>query len=182
MIQIVSKRGNCSKKFEKLRADGWIIIDVTSKSDDPTFRKFSPMHPHGGIPVIGWEGEISETVEGIWQGLKVFENEGINKKKFSIKTMKGIKRGVTVKTGRVKGHMIKDTDELLGYVEARKRIYIPTYEHVLQNHLKNEVELLRGLLAEGNKIAFLDYDINEDVENTAKPLSHASLIKKWLAC
>jgi len=96
--------------------------------------------------------------------------------------MKGIKRGVTVKTGRVKGHMIKDTDELLGYVEARKRIYIPTYEHVLQNHLKNEVELLRGLLAEGNKIAFLDYDINEDVENTAKPLSHASLIKKWLAC
>ena len=32
------------------------------------------------------------------------------------------------------------------------------------------------------KVALLDYDTNEDVENTAKPLSHASLIKAALGC
>jgi len=35
--------------------------------------KFSPFYPHGGIPVPFAPGYFSETVEGIWQGLKVFE-------------------------------------------------------------------------------------------------------------
>ena len=54
------------------------------------------------------------------------------------------------------------------------------YEHVLRAYLANEVLLLKGLVDEGNRVIFLDYDTNEDIENPAKPLSHASVLKRWI--
>ena len=70
-----------------------IIIDVTSKGEDPWI-KFSLFYPHGSIPVPYSSGYLSETVEGIWQGLKVFENSPIDLSKMRVKNMKGIKRTV----------------------------------------------------------------------------------------
>ena len=48
---------------------GALIVDVTSKGPMP-WMKFSPFYPHGGIPVPFSPGYVSESVEGIWQGLK----------------------------------------------------------------------------------------------------------------
>jgi hypothetical protein len=175
-IVIVSKR---QKKAQgQLVAQGYTLVDVTSNSESPTFQKFSPFYPHGGIPVPGQHGKTSESVEGVWQGLKVFENQGVDTKKFAVNSMKNLKRVKTEKTGRVVGHDMGG--ELLDYVTARKNIYIPTYSYVLEHHLKNEVALLKGMLEEGAKLAILDYDVNENVEDTSKPLSHASLIKNHL--
>lgn len=178
LIVIVSKRQK--KRQSDLESKGYVLVDVTSSSENETFRKFSPFYPHGNIPVPGMPGVTSYSVEGIWQGLKVFEKESIDLSKLNIKSMKNIKRAVGEKRGRVKGHAWETKEQVLDYISARKKIYIPTYHYVLEHHLKNELALLKGLLQEGQKIAFVDFESNEDIENTTKPLSHASLIKHVL--
>lgn len=167
-IIIISKRAK--KQIENAKEKGYTVIDVTSKGE---YKQFSPFYPHGGIPIPGLK-EKSQSVEGVWQGLKVFENHPIDKTKFDVKNMKNLKRTVR-KYGKVLGHQYKD--KVINYVTARKKIYIPAYNYVLENNLQDDVNKLKEI----PKLALLDYDINEDIENTAKPLSHASLIKSYLS-
>jgi len=155
-----------------------ILADVTSSAKDGLV-KLSPFYPHYGIPVPFSEGYTATCVEAIWQGLKVFESCDVDVEMFKNDTMKNIKRTVR-RFGRPLGHRkgVNGT-ELLGYIDARKQIYIPTYKWVLENKVANIIERLR----EANKtktIVLLDYDTNADVENAKKPLSHASLIKAYV--
>ena len=155
-----------------------ILADVTSSAKDGLV-KLSPFYPHGGIPVPFSEGYTATCVEAIWQGLKVFEGADVDTSLFYNNTMKGLKRTVR-RYGKPLGHRKGvDGKELLGYIEARKLIYIPTYKWVLENKVARIIERLR----EGSKtktIVLLDYDTNADVENAKKPLSHASLIKAYV--
>jgi hypothetical protein len=92
--------------------------------------------------------------------------------------MKNIKRTVR-RYGKPLGHRKGvNGKELLGYIEARKQIYIPTYRWVLENKVPNIIERLREA-SKTKTIVLLDYDTNSDVENPKKPLSHASLIKAY---
>lgn len=178
MKQCTIKSKRC--KVDKLKKDypGAIIIDVTSKAELP-WLKFSPFYPHGNIPIPFTENETGESVEGIWQGLKVFSKEGIDPSKFHIKNMKSIKRSVR-RLGSVLGHQKGlESTHLLSYLEARKQIYIPVYLWVLENILVEEIEGLRSLLKD-NHIVLLDYETNSDVEDLRRPLSHASLIRSSL--
>ena len=88
MILIQNKR----RKKENIEKDypNSIIIDVTSKGNFEMV-KFSPFYPIGNIPIPFSTGNFSESVEGIWQGLKVFENFDVDESKFKITTMKGLK-------------------------------------------------------------------------------------------
>jgi hypothetical protein len=154
------------------------IIDVTSKGPLP-WQKFSPFFPHGEIPVPHSGDVYAFSVEGIWQGLKVFENEGIDVTKFEITNMKGIKRTVR-KHGNVLGHQ-KGVygSALISYIEARKSIYLPAYNWVLENRLSDEfAELLE--MAKNAPLVFLDYETNTNVEDPRKPLSHGSLVIEHL--
>lgn len=154
------------------------IIDVTSKGLEP-WLKLSPFYPHKDIPIPFSPGYFSASVEGIWQGLKVFENSDIDSSKFLIQNMKGIKR-TTRKYGRTLGHKNGiNGSSLLNYIDARNKIYLPTYAWVLENKVQEVIKQLK-LEAEKNDIVLLDFDINEDIQNTSKPLSHASLVKKYL--
>lgn len=172
MLLVKNKR--CS--IEKLLRDypGCIIIDVTSKGDEE-WKKLSPFYPHGGIPVPFSEGVSSMSVEGIWQGLKVFDNESIDTTSFQNATMKGIKR--TVRThGRCLGHKRGTKGiELLGYIEARKQIYLPSYFWMLENKCAEQIKKLRTM-SQSRTVILLDYDTNAEIDNPTKPLSHASLI------
>lgn len=176
MLIIESKK----KKLETLKKEypNAMIIDVTSHAEDE-FVKFSPFYPHCGIPVPFSEGKEAASVEGIWQGLKVFEDADIDRKMFSIRDMKNIKR-TTRKYGPCLGHRkgVKG-EELLGYLEARKTIYLPTYKWVLDNKLQDLVKALR-IISKSKPVVLLDYETNDDVENLKKPLSHASLIKAYI--
>jgi len=176
MIYIDSKKK--SRKTLEKQYPNAKIIDVTSKGEMP-YVKLSPFYPHGNIPIPFSEGFFSETVEGIWQGLKVFENESIDTSKFTIKNMKGIKRTVR-KFGVPLGHQkgVNGT-ELLDYITARKLIYLKAYASVLQVNTKSIIESLKDD-AYRQDIVLLDFDTNDDIENQRKPLSHASLIKKHL--
>jgi len=109
--------------------------------------------PVGEIPIPFSEGEFAESVEGIWQGLKVFEHHDVDELKFRVTNMKGLKRTVR-KYGTPKGW-------------------------VLDNKLTAEVEELREL-ARTKDVILLDYETNGDVDDPRKPLSHAQLVKKYL--
>ena len=118
-------------------------------------------------------------MEGIWQGLKVFESADVDPATLANTRMKGIKRTVR-KHGHVLGHRAGlHGDRLLGYVDARKQIYLPSYRWVLDNRLQEEVEELRRLNADA-QVVLLDYEANDDVENVARPLSHAALVKRYV--
>lgn len=154
------------------------IIDVTSKGEEP-FIKLSPFFPHGNIPVPFSNNAFSYSVEGIWQGLKVFENANIDITKFEIQNMKEIKRTVR-KFGKTLGHRKGvNGSELLGYLAARKLIYLPSYAWVLQNKTIQEINHLIEIALKQD-LVLLDYVTNSDIENTSKPLSHAALIKKYI--
>lgn len=176
MLIIESKK----KKVETLKKEypGAMIIDVTSKSEDE-FVKFSPFYPHGGIPVPFSGDTKASSVEGIWQGLKVFESADIDTHTFYIKDMKNIKR-TTRKYGTCLGHRKGvNGEELLGYIEARLKIYLPSYKWVLENKLQDLVKALR-IISKNKPVVLLDYETNTDVMNVEKPLSHASLIKSYI--
>lgn len=176
MILIKNKR--CSQEKLLREYPGAIIIDVTSKGEGE-WQKLSPFFPHGGIPVPFSEGFTSMSVEGVWQGLKVFETADVDRNSFRNATMKGIKR--TVRTnGKCLGHRKGvNGSELLGYIDARKLIYVPTYNWMLENKCSDQVNKIRAM-AQSKPVILLDYDTNDEIENTSKPLSHASLIKRFI--
>ena len=149
------------------------IVDVTSRGEEPWVR-FSPFFPHGGIPIPFSTG-VSESVEGIWQGLKVFEHADVDESAFRNAKMRGLKR-TTRRFGNVLGHRRgPDGASLLDYAEARAQIYLPSYDWVLDNRLANELaELIK--LARATPVTLLDYETNTDVSNLARPLSHAGII------
>lgn len=175
MIVIESKRRkreNILKKYSDA-----VIADVTSQATDGLV-KLSPFYPHGGIPVPFSEGYTAMCVEGIWQGLKVFETADVDVNMFANDTMKNIKRTVR-RFGKPLGHRkgVKGT-ELLGYIEARKQIYLPAYKWVLENKVANIIERLREA-SKTKTIVLLDYTTNCDIDNPKTPLSHAFLIKAY---
>ena len=155
-----------------------IMADVTSSAKDGLV-KLSPFYPHYDIPVPFSEGYTATCVEAIWQGLKVFESCDVDVQVFQNDTMRNIKRTVR-RFGKPLGHRkgVHGKD-LLGYIEARKQIYIPTYKWVLENKVAWIIEKLREA-SKTKTIVLLDYDTNADVENAKKPLSHASLIKAYV--
>ena len=167
------KRENILKKYPDA-----VIADVTSQATD-SLVKLSPFYPHGGIPVPFSEGYTAMCVEAIWQGLKVFESADVDVNMFANDTMKNIKRTVR-RFGKPLGHRkgVNGT-ELLGYIEARKQIYLPAYKWVLENKVANIIERLKEA-SKTKTIVLLDYTTNCDIDNPKVPLSHAFLIKAYV--
>ena len=175
MIIIISKH----RKVENILKEypGAILADVTSQAKD-SLVKLSPFYPHGGIPVPFSPGWTATCVEAIWQGLKVFEHAGVDTEMFKNDTMKGLKRTVK-RFGKPLGHRrgVNGT-ELLGYIEARKEIYVPTYRWVLEHKVQKIIERLREA-SRTKTIVLLDYATNCDIDDGSKSLSHAYLIKAY---
>lgn len=181
MIYIKNKKckiENLQKELPKA-----LILDISSKGEQP-WVQLSPFYPHGQIPIPPYQKDVapeyfSQTVEGIWQGLKVFEGEDIDTSKFEITNMEGIKRTVR-KFGKPLGHRFGiDSLQLLDYPTARKEIYLRAYAWILDNKVADVILQLKEL-AEKQDLILLDYNTNEDLENYRQPLSHAGLVKCYL--
>ncbi len=146
-----------------------IVIDVSSYADFP-FCTLSPMWVHGGIPVPGMPGETSDSVEGIWQGLKVIRGR-IAARLFR---GKGQKRG-----GKPSGHQFGK--QLLDIVEARQKIYKVAYEWMLVNRLDPPlIEQLVQTALDGVTQYIHDVGDNGDIGNANEPLAHAALVVQYV--
>lgn len=179
MIYIENKK----RKLENIRkqypdAD---ILDITSTSNLRYAQLLSPFYPHGNIPIPFTPGMYAACVEGVWQGLKVFQNSDVDIDSFKNDTMKGLKRTVR-KYGVPLGHRkgVYGT-ELLNYFDARMMIYLPTYKWVLDNipEVHRIVEKIAAR-SQTNDIVFLDYNTNSDFRDISSPLSHAGLVKLYI--
>ncbi len=180
MIVIESKRRRSDTLLDKY--PNAVFADVTSQSLYLGLRQLSPFYPWGGIPVSYSPGITATCVEAVWQGLKVFESIDVDETLFLNDTMKGLKR-TTSKYGRVLGHRKGvHGDTLLGYLEARKKIYIPTYKWMLEHKAYKTIQLFRQFCVENpdKTIVLLDYQANCDIEDLRKPLSHAFLCKAYI--
>jgi len=172
-IQVAGRRR--SAKTLSRESPRALIIDVTSRAPDPWVR-LSPFYPHGGIPVPRSPCVTSQSVEGIWQALKVFESTGVDPSRLVNTRMTGIKRTVR-KYGPVLGH--RDGlhgERLLPYETARRLIYLPAYRWVLEHHAADLIERLRAL-ADEQDVVLLDHTTNGDVTDPSSPLSHAALVR-----
>ena len=118
------------------------IVDLTDLSI------FSPLYPHGNIPVPGKRDVFSQTVEGIWQGLKVFEGNVSTERMFEATDIEDFKE-INDIFGKFKfkyNNVIIENDE-----NARTLIYDTAYNWVLENKLKNECKTLKAF----NKIILI---------------------------
>jgi len=101
-LQVVSIRASTARPRPSLPGLEPVVLNLTSRGSEPWVR-FSPFYPHGDIPVPLSPGYTAASVEGIWQGLKVFEGTDINVTTFANTTMRGLKRTVR-RFGPVRGH------------------------------------------------------------------------------
>lgn len=180
MIFVANKK----RRLDKIQKDypGAQIFDITSSAPTIQGQKLSPFYPHGNIPIPGdSNGMTASCVEAIWQGLKVFENIGIDCSKFQNNTMKNIKRTVR-KFGKPLGHQYGVfSNTILNYSDAKRLIYVVAYKYVLDN--VPSVHSIVTKLAERSKyedIVLLDYNLNPDNKDASKPLSHAELVKMYV--
>ena len=136
---------------------------------------------HGNIPIPFSPGHYATCVEGIWQGLKVFESCGIDMDSFTNTTMSGLKRTVR-RFGPPRGHQKGlNSTELLNYFDARMLIYLPTYKWVLDNVAEvHKVVMHIAERAKDHDIVFLDYNTNTEFRDTSTPISHAGLVKLYI--
>jgi hypothetical protein len=149
---------------------GSVVLDVSSYADPP-YCTLSPMWAHGGIPVPGMPGATADSVEGIWQGLKVVRGKTAP----HLFAGRGRKRG----GGKPAGHL--HGGRLLGCVEARFKIYKVAYEWVLDNRVDPALigEFLRRARA-GVTQFFHDLGDNGDLNDPSQPLAHAGVLVQYL--
>lgn len=156
-------------------SDNLPIHDVSSNS--PTASILSPFSKSQiTIPVPGMQEMRSTSVEGIWQGLKIINNE-IDTSLF--KTEERIKKRRNDDYQTTKFAYNKEPIDIKS---AREKIYIPAYKYFIDNVLPNTYiqNYLRTSLA-GIDQVFHDVDGNGDISDTTKPLSHASVLTSILA-
>ncbi|MHC4662780.1 MAG: nicotinate (nicotinamide) nucleotide adenylyltransferase [Planctomycetota bacterium] len=144
---------------------------INLSGSEKEFAALSPRAPHGRIPVPGMEGIYADSVEGIWEGLKLIHGR-IDTRFFESQERKRRAHG------RIEGH--KFGDETLDYVEARKIIFRPSYLHTVKTNCNELVDKLVGRFKEGEVIFLHDDSSNPDIENTFSTLSHAAILVEYL--
>ncbi len=146
-------------------------IDVSYKFGHGNYRLFSPFAYHSSytIPVPGNEKMKSDSVEGIWQGLKIINSIT----DFSLFQGRAHKR-----KEETQGHQFGE--QILDYVTARKQIYVPAYiYHVINNVFEKTKNDLETYLQSGDVFLF-DVESNADIEDVSQPYSHAALLANIL--
>jgi hypothetical protein len=156
-------------RLRKQVPTGAVVYDVSSYADHP-YCTLSPMWPHGGIPVPGMPGTSSDSVEGIWQGLKLIDGKTAARY-FS---GQGHKRG-----GKPRGHQFGT--KLLKIVEAREKIYRVSYEWMLEN--RAEADLIEHFVKQafaGVVQYFHDVSDNGNIGDPDEGWAHAAVLVQYL--
>jgi hypothetical protein len=145
-------------------------IDVSSKGRYP-YKLFSPFAHNRtySIPVPGQENIRADSVEGVWQGLKIING----KIEPSLFTGKPHKRKC-----KPEGHAFGS--EVISYLPARKLIYVPAYVyHAVNNALPHAWQNLEHRLADSDVILH-DVEKNGSIDDTSSSLAHSAILAELL--
>lgn len=189
----VTTGGADSKRNQRLLREGFRFVNVTMNAREASFLggarespyiKLSPSYPVSMVPVPfelgGGALRHSETVEGMWQGLKLVNGE-TDLGKFEMTNAWNLKRK-TAGGARVDGYYFGEGRGALTYAAARRQIYVPAYLSVLENQARDCVEQLRAE-ARRHKIALVDHykhDMHDLDEATHGAFSHACVLRSHL--
>lgn len=137
------------------------IIEVTSRSSIWT-QRFSPFFL-GPCEIA--EGVYSANMENAWQYSKVYTRhvgpDSRPTKEWFRWARTGFAKSRADRYPMGRGAHPEYSywqKELLDYVEARQRIYIPLYSQAVREHARPELERLKKMLEELENIAILDFD------------------------
>lgn len=145
-------------------------VNISSYGSKP-YNLFSPFtySQDFKIPVPGLNGIFSHSVESIWQGLKVI-NEQTDFELFSRKPKK--------RKGLVEGHLFYG--QLLDISNARKKIYRPSYFYYLDNYVPEEIkENLLIKVFDQWEVCLYDVEDNLDIEKP-DPFAHSVFACEYL--
>lgn len=123
---------------------------------------------------------------GIYEGLKVFENEGKDIHKMMEAGMKGLSRTENSKRGKLLGYLqgldLQDKP-LYSELEARFHHFVTPYKFVLENNLADDIDEMKTKLEmdPSLKIVLLDArQPNPDWKDLSSPISHCPLVRLFL--
>lgn len=147
-----------SKRNPGYLPEGYELVDVTSRSNGI----FSTLSPFFAGPVELYGGHVAKNVENAWQYSKLYKEFADAGGNPTEEYFKWAERGWAKETadrhpmGRSKPLCSIWDGEKLGYVEARKRIYIPLYAEAV---IKTEgFAELKKRYEDGAKLCLLDFD------------------------
>ena len=146
-----------------------VAFDVSSYAEPP-FRYLSPLTyaPDISLPVPGMDGVVAQSVESVWQGLKVIDGK-IDKKLFTRRPKK--------REGIVEGHYYGA--KMLAIEEARELIYIPTYNLYLNHYASEATDAILEEQRAGKTVYVYDVSDNGDIR-IPEPLAHSSVLATYL--
>lgn len=126
------------------------------------------------VPIPGMPGKWSRTVEGIWQGLKLIEGQ-IDESQFDAQRPRKRRHEPYAETTFLYG------DEELGLIEARHRIYEPSYRHMFNTTVPESLlgKIEEGI-ARGSTHVFYDMDENPNMKDPRTSYAHSALVIKLL--
>ena len=170
------------------------VINCTSRSKEPLWRQLSPFFLG---PVLLYDGYTAQRHENAWQYAKVYKQHLDDEGEPTLDYWKWAKQGwanekaVRFPMGKgAKPEFSLWDGQKLGYIEARKKIYAPTYaELVVETEAYRQLELmyhsgafdviwLRDFDGYDNQAAGLDY---EQVLNYPKrKMGHAFVLAMCL--
>jgi hypothetical protein len=146
-----------------------VAYDVSSYADHP-WCTLSPMWAHGGIPVPGMQGTVSDSVEGIWQGLKIIDGS------IAPRFFKG---GGTKRGGKPLGHQFGE--KVLKIVESREKIYRVAYEWMLEN--RADLTVIQAFIDRafaGEQQCIHDVSDNGNISAPDEGWAHAAVLVEYL--
>lgn len=162
---------------------GLLAVDTFDGAPDDMsrWRSLNPftMHGHDAVPVPGQPQRGAASVEAVWQGLKIVD--GSTAEEMFNQTPH--KRPPDRERGA--GYSYRDSTFVLGgteldMVSARLLIYLPTYLHVLEHLVPDDVHArIAEALAAGEIVAFYDWDHNFDLFDDTASYSHSALLTRY---
>lgn len=171
---------NSNTSIDELRIKYYnaLFVDVTLSSTNAEFRKLSPYYIHGDIPVPNSSGYYATSVAAIWEGLKVFENKGIDTAVFKSTKQIDILRS-NAENSIFIGHQFGVYGKrILDLREARGKILIPAYRSMLDYKAQDVIKWIRAY-SENKCLVLLDNEVNCKIDDITAPLSNAFLVKAY---
>ena len=141
MLEVIENKDQ--ERILEFKQEGYILIDLTRHSTDEVYCKFHPSYPHGDVPFPEFPGSTAQSVEGIWEGLKMFETTGIDASKFHCTDPNDLSRTEQY-YGRYLGHRF-GVNSILSREEAFEQIYKPLYSWQILDKMKKEFKTLKNL-------------------------------------